>query len=295
MGVPGAIQVILQAQSENATVRSWSLPAFLVATRSFSVMMATGDDLVIVRSRIAEALGVQSGDTVDFFVAEIGETWSLQIAVRDNIKSDVLIHDLLSLSLAKSVTTTGVGMTINLKSGTMLNCTNQEMWAGMKAIEKKGSAKLYFDGASRNNPHGPCGYGYHIERTDDGERDVLVQGSGYCGMERTSNEMEYEALIEGVLWASRLDLKQLVIAGDSELIIKQMNGEYSIRNHRLRTLNETVRNLLGRCDGLEVTYMHIPRNYNQIADNLANDAIETRMNVTTCNWPNINRLMAVHL
>ena len=110
-------------------------------------------------------------------------------------------------------------------------------------------------------------------------------------MERTSNEMEYEGLIEGVLWASRLHLSQLIIVGDSKLIIKQVTGEYSIRNHRLRTLHKRVHTLLDSCDGLEVVCMHIPRNDNQLADNLANDAIETRMNVTTCNWPNINKFM----
>jgi ribonuclease HI len=237
----------------------------------------------------------KSGDIVDFLIAEIGETWSLQITVRDDIKSDVLIHDLLSLSVATSISQDASGMAINLRSGTVLRCTNQEMWAGMKIVEKKGSAKLYFDGASRNNPHGPCGYGFHIERTDDGSRDVLVQGSGYGGMERSNNEMEYEGLIEGLVWATRLDLRHLIVVGDSELIIKQLTGEYSIRNHRLRTLNEKVRGLLDRCDDLEVMYLQIPRNENQLADSLANDAIETRMNVTTCNWPNINRLMSVHL
>jgi ribonuclease HI len=296
MGVPTALQVQLQAKSQNGTVRSWSLPAFVLPVRSFSVMRGTGDDLVILRSRVAEALGVQTGDTVDFLVAQIGETWPLKITVRDDITSDVLIHDLVTLKLLKSMDSTPQkGMEITLTSGAVLRCPDQEMWAGMKILEKKGSAKLFFDGASRNNPHGPCGYGFYIERTDDGSRDVLVKGSGYCGMDRSSNEMQYEGLIEGLIWATRLDLTHLIILVDSELVIKQMTGEYSIKNLRLKALNEKVRSFLSHysCDGLEVTYLHIPRNENQIADSLANDAIETRMNVTTCNWPNINRLMKV--
>ena len=185
-------------------------------------------------------------------------------------------------------------MEITLASGTVLRCPIQCMWAGLRAIMRKGSAQLYFDGASRNNPHGPCGYGFHIERTDDGSRDILVQGSGYCGMNRSSNEMEYEGLIEGLIWATRLDLTHLTISGDSQLIIRQLTGEYSIRNPRLKRLNKKVQEILhdpSFSDGLQVTFRHIPRNENRVADSLANDAIETRMNVTTCNWPNINKLM----
>mmetsp|Transcript_41393 Transcript_41393/g.86884 ORF Transcript_41393/g.86884 Transcript_41393/m.86884 type:complete len:169 (-) Transcript_41393:6-512(-) len=166
------------------------------------------------------------------------------------------------------------------------------MWAGMSAIQYKGSAKLYFDGASRNNPHGPCGYGFHIE-TDDSNKEPLVQGSGYSGMKKSSNQMEYEGLIEGLVWATRLRLTRLTVAGDSQLIIKQLTGEYSIKNHRLKALRKKVQDLLSRSDELEVNYQHIPREENEIADRLANKAIGARENVTKCNWPNINKLMAV--
>ena len=292
MGLPTALQVNLQSQSQNGTVRSWSLPAFVVPIGSPSIMFVTGDDRVILRSRVAEALGVQTGDTVDFLVTAIGETWSLEIKVRDDIRSDVLIHDLMFLKLAKGMVSDKNGMEVTLTSGTVLSCPPQEMWAGMKVSEKKGTAQLFFDGASRNNPHGPCGYGFHIERTDDGTRDILVQGSVYGGMNRSSNEMEYEGLIEGLIWATRLDLTHLTVSGDSQLIIRQLTGEYSIKNHRLKRLNKKVKELLSDPSS-QVTYRHIPRNENQVADGLANVAIESRMNVTTCNWPNINKLMKV--
>jgi len=300
MGVPAALQVTLQAQSQDATVRNWSLPAFLVVVRSPSVMFGaggngggTGEDLVIIRSRIADALGIQNGDTVDFFVNEIGETWRLKVKIGDNICSDVLIHDLFDLGLATSFKMSSSGSTLTLTSGKVLPQPSQEMWAGAKIIEIKGSAKLYFDGASRNNPHGPCGYGSHIERTDDASNDMLVQVSGYSGMEKSSNQMEYEGLLEGLVWATRLDLKSLTIVGDSQLIIKQLTGEYSIKNHRLKALRGKVQQLLSRSQDMEVSYLHVPRKENQIADSLANQAIETRANVTTCNWANINRLMKV--
>lgn len=304
MGVPGAIQVTLQAPSQDAMVNSWSLPAFVVSMRSASVMMGinidgpggAGGDLVIIRSRIADALGIQNGDEVDFFVNEIRETWRLRVRIRDDITSDILIHDLFTLKLAKSYDSGsyGSGEEVTLKSGTVLRNPSQEMWAGMKIVEKKGSAQLYFDGASRNNPHGPCGYGFHIG-TDGANKCNLIQGSGYAGMERSSNEMEYEGLIEGLIWATRLDLKRLTIVGDSELIINQLTGEYAVNNDRLRALYDTVQDLLAKASDLEVTYQHIPRGSNQIADSLANQAIAARVNVTTCNWRNINALMAVDM
>ena len=77
------------------------------------------------------------------------------------------------------------------------------------------------------------------------------------------------------------------------LFHKQLTGEYSIRNHPLIELHGKVQDLLRPHDDLVVTYQHIPREENHIADSLANQAIATRVNVTTCNWTNINRLMSV--
>ena len=105
--------------------------------------------------------------------------------------------------------------------------------------------------------------------------------------------MEYEGLIEGLIWATRLHLTHLTIVGDSELIIKQLTGEYSIKNHRLKLLWEKVQELLRRHHELQVTCQHIPREENQIADRLANAAIDTKENITTCIWPNINKLMKI--
>lgn len=293
MGICGTPQITILAPRQDATVRSWSLPAYLASISSFSIGRVIGNDNVIVTTRIAEALKIYDGDYVDFFINSIGETWRLKVAVRDNIKSDVIIHDIITLGLAEQISMSASGEEITLKTGTVMHNLPQEMFAGMRIIEIKGSAKLYFDGASQNNPYGPCGYGFHIERTDEADvKDTrLVYGYGFSGMEKSSNQMEYEGLIEGLVWALRLDLKTLTIVGDSELIIKQLTGEYSIKNHRLKALHMKVQEMLRQSQELEVTYLHIPREENQIADGLANCAISTRVNVTTCNWSNINRLM----
>lgn len=291
MGVPAALQVTLQARSQDAIARNWSLPVFLVPMKSASVMMGTGQDTVMIRSRVANALNIQNNDVVDFFVEEIGETWQLGVKIRDDIQSDVIIHDLFTLRLAISYSGHAGGSDVQLVSGKTLHLKEQEMWAGMKIVEKKGSAKLFFDGASQNNPCGPCGYGFHIGY--DGKNDNLVKGSVYAGMNRSSNEMEYEGLIEGLIWATRLDLQRLDICGDSELIIKQVTGEYSVRNHRLRAMCEKVQQLLRRHSDLQISFQHISRGENQTADGLANAAILSKSNVTSCSWPNINKLMAV--
>lgn len=287
MGVPGAVQVRLRAPRGGARVQSWSLPAYAVCMRSPSVMMATGEDLVLIRPRIAEALSIQNNDEVEFELTEVQERFRLKVKLSNNISSDVLIHDFFALGLASSYSADASGEKVKLMSGRELNLPMQEMWAGIRIVQKKGSACLFFDGASRNNPNGPAGYGFRIT-SGGGE---LVRGYGYAGMNRSNNEMEYEGLIEGLIWATRLDLQSLEICGDSELIIKQVTGEYSVRNHRLSALLSKVRALLEDNSDLHCTFRHIPREENTITDSLANLAIDVRENLTACNWPNINKLM----
>jgi len=105
--------------------------------------------------------------------------------------------------------------------------------------------------------------------------------------------MEYCGLIEGLVWALRLDLESLTVYGDSQLVIKQLNGDFSIRNHRLKKLHKKVVDLLKSAKVMKCIFQHIPRAENQIADRLAKVAIEKKENATTCNWPHINELMAV--
>lgn len=301
MGVYGVMQVTLRARglcSENdSSMNRWSLPAYVASMRSPSLSMSTGGDLVIIHPRIATALNIDDGDEVEFLFNEIGDTFLLKVTIRDGISSDVLIHDLMTLGIAKSVRMDRSGEHITFESGKVFSVPIQEMWAGMKILQRKGSARLYFDGASRNNPKGPCGYGFCIAKGDEvvsPDENDLVQGYVYGGMNRSNNEMEYEGLFEGLIWATRLDLKKLVILGDSELIIKQLTGEYSIRNHRLRALHQKICALL-ECRtnaDLEIRFQHIPREKNLSADRLANQAVATRNTLISCNWPNINQMMA---
>ena len=102
IALPGGIDVTLLSPRPNAaTVASWSLPAYAVSMRSPSIMMATGDDaLVIIRSRIAQPLNIQTGDTIEAVLNQTGDTIQLpKVTVRDTIASDILIHDFFSLGL----------------------------------------------------------------------------------------------------------------------------------------------------------------------------------------------------
>lgn len=215
----------LHAPSEGATVSRVSVPAFVCPIRSATVSWATGNDLFCIRGRLGKSLSIEDGDLVSFTFEQVGMTFRRQVKIIDDMSSDVLIHDLLGLELAESIGVNSAGTSVTLKGGGILRIPDQNMWAGMKmSLHRTGlSATLYVDGACRNNPHGPGGFGFHIIQNDTNEK--LVLGSLYGGMNRSSNEMEYEALIEGLTWASRLDLTYLTMCGDSQLILKQVLGE----------------------------------------------------------------------
>ena len=288
MGVAGATSITLESLSMDGIVSQWTVPAYCIAIRSPSVSWATGDDLFCIRQRIADALNIRDNDMVEFRFDSTGETFRRRVSIKENLSSDVLIHDMFSLDMASDVSMSRYGDVVTFKSGKMLILPRQNIWAGMKVIEIRGSATLIFDGASRNNPLGPAGYGFYI--LDDNEARELVEGYGFGGFDRSNNEMEYEGLIEGLIWAMRLDLAGLTIIGDSELVINQMNGKYRVKNPKMRELYDKACKLLQSRSDLRLQFVQIERQRNEKADNLANRAIITRKNVVTVNWPNVNRI-----
>jgi len=277
--------------NDSAVVSSWTLPVYGISMRSPSVMMSFGDDLVVMLPRIAQALGICNGQSVEFEIVGLpGERIVAPVTIKDNMQCDVLLHDLISLGLVAKMEADATGERITTHSGKVLNLEMQAMWAGLKVVPKcRGKALLHVDGASRNNPQGPTGYGFCITTCDG---DELVRGYGHGGMNRSNNEMEYIALLEGLIWANRLNLKELVISSDSQLIVRQVTGEYEIRNHRLQELHTKVMSLVNKLKmNAQVRIVHIPREENTIADCLANLGVDTRENVTACNWRNVNRFM----
>jgi len=130
-----------------------------------------------------------------------------------------------------------------------------------------------FDGGSRGNP-GHAGIGI-VLRAADGT--PLITLGRYIGR-ATNNVAEYQALITGLQKAKELGAKKLLIRGDSELIIKQMKGEYRVRHPELKPLYEEAYHLFHQFK--EAKIEHNFRHKNTLADKLANLAMDHKKDVT---------------
>lgn len=129
-----------------------------------------------------------------------------------------------------------------------------------------GHVNLYFDGASRGNP-GPAAIGWVLV-TEDG----IVDESGDRIGRATNNEAEYRALIAGLEAAEARGFASVDIRGDSELIVRQIRGDYDTNAPHLRELRVTAYELLEAFDDWSITA--VPRSVNERADELANDALD---------------------
>jgi ribonuclease HI len=128
-------------------------------------------------------------------------------------------------------------------------------------------ATLYTDGGSRGNP-GPAAYAYVLEAEDGTVFDARGEAIGVA----TNNVAEYRALVEGLRAAVEAGVDELEVVSDSELLVKQMRGEYKIKNAALRELSlEAAR--LGREVG-KVSYRAVRREHNELADRLVNEALD---------------------
>jgi ribonuclease HI len=132
--------------------------------------------------------------------------------------------------------------------------------------DEGGRAHLYFDGACRGNP-GLSAVGWVVV-TDGG---IAVEGGETIGR-ATNNQAEYEALIAVLEAARNYGYDEVQIRGDSELIVKQVTGEYGVNDPDLREHRVTVHELLRSFD--DWTISHVPREINERADELANDALD---------------------
>jgi ribonuclease HI len=130
-------------------------------------------------------------------------------------------------------------------------------------------ARLYTDGGARGNP-GPAAYGYVLEAEDG----AVLAAEGKAIGRATNNVAEYSGLIAGLKKAVDLEIDELEVRSDSELMVKQMRGEYRVKNEALKALSlEAGR--LGRL--LEaVAYRHVMREQNELADRLVNEALDGR-------------------
>jgi ribonuclease HI len=130
-------------------------------------------------------------------------------------------------------------------------------------------AILWSDGAARGNP-GPAGAGA-ILKTPSGE--VLAEVSGFLG-HTTNNVAEYRALLLGLEQALALGIRRIEVRADSELLIKQLRGEYRVKDEKLKPLFAEAKALLARFSAAKL--LHVRREQNADADRLANAGIDSR-------------------
>jgi ribonuclease HI len=128
-------------------------------------------------------------------------------------------------------------------------------------------ARLFTDGGARGNP-GPAAYGFVLE-SEDG---TVLAAEGEAIGTATNNVAEYSGLIAGLQKAVELHVPEVEVVSDSELMVKQMRGEYRVKNEALRGLYEEATALARRLGNVE--YRHVKRAHNELADKLVNDALD---------------------
>ena len=128
---------------------------------------------------------------------------------------------------------------------------------------------IHTDGAARGNP-GPAGAGAYIQ---DQDGKLVSEEFRYLG-EATNNVAEYEALLLGMECARDLGASRIEMRADSELVVRQLTGEYRVRNPALQKLHARVKQLAREFES--VRYTHVRREQNREADRLANRAIDSR-------------------
>ena len=128
-------------------------------------------------------------------------------------------------------------------------------------------AKLWTDGGARGNP-GPAAYGYVLQAEDG---TVLAAHGEAIGI-ATNNVAEYSALIAGLEKAVEVGVKELEVVSDSELLVKQMRGEYKVKNEALRELALRASRLARQVG--RVRWTAVRREHNELADRLVNEALD---------------------
>lgn len=139
----------------------------------------------------------------------------------------------------------------------------------MTEAAPRGPLIVHIDGGSRGNP-GDAGFGVHVQ---DSEGRVVAELYGFLGR-ATNNVAEYQALLHALKWAAARGEKRLSVFSDSELLVRQIEGRYKVKNADLRPLYEQARILMTRF--AEVKLAHVRREQNVEADALANRALDER-------------------
>jgi probable phosphoglycerate mutase len=149
---------------------------------------------------------------------------------------------------------------------------NETLFSSLESPETRANEwhTAHCDGGSRGNP-GPSGFGAVIE---DSQGRVVARLSEYLGRQ-TNNFAEYKGLLAVLKWALENGVRRLRVVSDSELMVKQMKGQYRVSSPGLRPLWEEAKDLSKSLDRFEMR--HTLRGGNQDADRLANEAMDRGM------------------
>jgi len=148
----------------------------------------------------------------------------------------------------------------------------------MTAVSRLGEIRLsekitaYIDGGSRGNP-GPAAAGFLLKDEDN----KIVAAKGFFLGETTNNIAEYTAIIKALEKAGKLAAKKITVFSDSELLVRQINGQYKVKNDNIRILFKQAVDLLNKFEDWHV--QHITREKNSRADNLVNQALNLQQDV----------------
>lgn len=156
-----------------------------------------------------------------------------------------------------------------MQDSTLKWMTNGNLFEGV-AVHAGGMITAHCDGGSRGNP-GPAGYGAVIE---DANGQILARLSEFLGMQ-TNNYAEYSGLLAVLKWALEHRHSRLKVVSDSELMVKQIKGQYKVASPALRPLWEEARGLARKLERFEIG--HTLRGGNKEADKLANEAMDRGM------------------
>lgn len=129
--------------------------------------------------------------------------------------------------------------------------------------------KLFADGGSRGNP-GPSAGGFVVLDMDD---QILTESGKYLGI-TTNNQAEYHSLKGGLEMALKMGARTVHVYMDSMLVVNQMKGIYKVKNRDLWPIYEAIKKLVPQFK--EVTFTHVPREYNKLADGMVNKTLDSQ-------------------
>jgi ribonuclease HI len=140
---------------------------------------------------------------------------------------------------------------------------------------------LYFDGAPRSNPRGPAGCGWVLKEMDENGADSyynIASSGDYLGYNVSNNQAEYQGLINRLKYIlNNISCSRVYVRGDSEIVIRQMTGEYNVNSNNIRPYHNDAKEIedeMYNDQNVDVYHRHISRNRNWEADQLANSAID---------------------